>query len=63
VTNEDIKSEAAKFGNVALSITCKYHDSGLPNGSAFVHFDKKESADAFLDRLQTVVFILYFLLQ
>lgn len=49
--NEHIKKVASNFGEVALAILCKNPDTCIPNGSAFVHFKERHSADDFLNHL------------
>jgi len=51
-TDDTVREEASKYGEVSLAIMCKYAETGLQNGSAFVHFKEKGSADSFLQRLQ-----------
>ncbi|KAE9412993.1 hypothetical protein Angca_009393 [Angiostrongylus cantonensis] len=47
-TDEKLKIEMAKFGDVKLAVCCKFRDSGHPKGTAFVHFSTAEEAKACL---------------
>ncbi|KAK6041043.1 hypothetical protein COOONC_21452 [Cooperia oncophora] len=48
-TDEALKTEMEKFGEVKLAICCKFRDSGHPKGTAFVHFSKPEEARACIE--------------
>ncbi|XGW10347.1 hypothetical protein V3C99_012102 [Haemonchus contortus] len=48
-TNETLKKEMEKFGEVKLAICCKFRESGHSRGTAFVHFSKPEEAKACLE--------------
>ncbi|KAH7722770.1 Protein RBM-28 [Aphelenchoides avenae] len=50
-TNEIIKDQMSRFGEVSLAIMCKYPSTDQPTGTAFVHFKEKEAADQCLDQL------------
>ncbi|KAL3089192.1 hypothetical protein niasHT_021136 [Heterodera trifolii] len=53
VDNEKLKNLSAEFGAIRLAICCRNKDTGDPSGTAFVHFQQKEGADNFLDKLTT----------
>jgi len=50
-TNESLKEHVSKFGDVTLTIMCKFAGTEQPTGNAFVHFKEKESADKCLEEL------------
>lgn len=53
-TNESLKEHLSRFGDIALTIMCKFAGTEQPTGNAFVHFKDKESADKCLEELEVI---------
>ncbi|KAK6732426.1 hypothetical protein RB195_016668 [Necator americanus] len=51
-TNETLKAEMEKYGEVKLAVCCKFRESGHPKGTAFVHFSSADEAKACLDAIE-----------
>ncbi|KAI6197155.1 hypothetical protein M3Y94_01190800 [Aphelenchoides besseyi] len=50
-TNEELKEQMSRFGDVTLAILCKFPGTEQPTGNGFVHFKDKEAADKCLEEL------------
>ncbi|WKX93319.1 hypothetical protein Q1695_010958 [Nippostrongylus brasiliensis] len=48
-TNETLKTEMEKFGQVKLALICKFRDSGHSKGTGFVHFSSAAEASACIE--------------
>lgn len=58
-TNESLKEFVSRFGDVSLTIMCKFAGTDQPTGNAFVHFKEKESADKCLEELEVNFYLLF----